>query len=54
MAILEKVNASGKIFLVHTEVGTGENKQLLIRMAIGGTNTQVRFCRSLLNSVDLE
>lgn len=42
MAILEKVNASGKIFLVHTEVGTGENKQLLIRMAIGGTNTQLR------------
>lgn len=37
-AVLEAVNASGKAFLIHTELGG----QFTMRMAIGGTNTQRR------------
>lgn len=37
-AVLEAVNASGKAFLIHTELGG----QFTVRMAIGGTNTQRR------------
>lgn len=40
-ALLEAVNASGKAFLIHTELGQGDAKQFMIRMAIGATNTQV-------------
>ena len=41
-ALLEAVNASGKAFLIHTELGQGDAKQFMIRMAIGATNTQVQ------------
>lgn len=42
-ALLEAVNASGKAFLIHTELGQGDAKQFMIRMAIGATNTQVQY-----------
>eukprot|EP00208_Stichococcus_sp_RCC1054_P005457 CAMPEP_0206146194 /NCGR_PEP_ID=MMETSP1473-20131121/29683_1 /ASSEMBLY_ACC=CAM_ASM_001109 /TAXON_ID=1461547 /ORGANISM="Stichococcus sp, Strain RCC1054" /LENGTH=524 /DNA_ID=CAMNT_0053542663 /DNA_START=1063 /DNA_END=2637 /DNA_ORIENTATION=+ len=45
-ALLEAVNASGKAFLIHTELGQGDAKQFMIRMAIGGTHTQPRHVRA--------
>ena len=39
-ALLEAVNASGKAFLVHTDLGG----RYTLRMAIGACHTQVRVC----------